>query len=210
MTYPELSSPEIVQRRTSRVVWAEIADQHEGVSYDVLMSYSRKHWISRARHHLFFCLWIIENKWSLPLIGMVFGLDHTSVMYGIRKHAHTTLGTPMTAGREEIRAAWLAFSERRKRGEGGSMMDKVISIRGGALSDPRNAEPNQETIERLERLLSDARSGALQLISYQSFYHDGTGGYGWTSRTKEEFGALVFEAELMKQDGIAYFLETIK
>lgn len=89
-------------------------------------------------------------------------------------------------------------------------MDNITSIRGEALSDPRNAEPNQETIERLEMLLDEARSGALQGISYQKRYFDGAGGFGWTSGTKAEFAALIFEADLMKHDGIALFLEGVE
>ena len=70
----------------TRVSWQddlkEVATKH-GLSVQVLMSRSRAHHISHARWDAFIALQ--KRGWSLPRIGNHFGLDHTTVLYGIRK-----------------------------------------------------------------------------------------------------------------------------
>lgn len=62
---------------------AEIADKH-GVELADMLSPSRKRPLSYARFECFHAL--RERGKSLPQIGRMFAIDHTAVLYGIRRH----------------------------------------------------------------------------------------------------------------------------
>jgi chromosomal replication initiation ATPase DnaA len=52
---------------------------------------------------------IAEANYSYPRTARITGgWDHTSVMHGVRKYAHETLGTSLKATRVEIVAAYFA------------------------------------------------------------------------------------------------------
>lgn len=69
---------------------AEIADKHE-ITVAEMKSKRRTAKIVAARQEAF-CLLVRETSMSLPMIGRKFGgFDHTTVLYGARKHAKKIL-----------------------------------------------------------------------------------------------------------------------
>jgi hypothetical protein len=64
------------------VIVATVADE-TGVPRDQIRSRSRLGSASRARHEVWRRL--REVGWSYPAIGAAFGVDHTSVMYGVKR-----------------------------------------------------------------------------------------------------------------------------
>jgi len=74
------------QAVVARVSWQDdlksVAAKHK-LTVEQLMSRTSAHHISHARWDAFIALQ--KRGWSLPRIGNHFGLDHTTVLYGIRK-----------------------------------------------------------------------------------------------------------------------------
>lgn len=64
----------------------------------------------RARWKAWFWLVIVEGK-SLPIAGRMVHRHHTSVLYGVRKHAQRVYGLPMDATIAEIISAHTRASE---------------------------------------------------------------------------------------------------
>lgn len=62
------------------------------------MSRSRKASIAQARQEVFYRLRELDQPPSLPQIGQWMGLDHTTVLHGLRAHARR---------RAEV-SAWMA------------------------------------------------------------------------------------------------------
>lgn len=80
-------------------------------------------------------------------------------------------------------------------------MSKVVAIPGNELSaEQRNSDPNTELIERLERMLEDAKSGHLQCVAYANLYHDCQMGYGWVTGTRDDAAKLLGKAQVMVVD----------
>ena len=86
-------TPYIIEPRPRRIVAPErcrkiIMDvaRARGVDTASIMDKSRKNVIARARHEIFYRL-RTELGWSYPRIGRVFGLDHTTVLWGASSHA---------------------------------------------------------------------------------------------------------------------------
>ena len=71
-------------RPTARGIIKEVAQKHDLEPYDVLGKDKCRH-MAWARHEAFNRLYI-ETRMSLPAIGRMFNLDHTSVLYGIWAH----------------------------------------------------------------------------------------------------------------------------
>ena len=68
-----------------RAVIREVAQKHR-LPVPYLLSTRRDHQVVVARHEAFFRL-RTELAMSLPAIGRRFGMDHTSILHGVRKHA---------------------------------------------------------------------------------------------------------------------------
>jgi chromosomal replication initiation ATPase DnaA len=54
-----------------------------GLTYEQLMSRTRVHRVSHARWEVFHALH--KRGWSLPQIARHWGMDHTTVLWGLRK-----------------------------------------------------------------------------------------------------------------------------
>ena len=70
---------------TMRDILKEVADKH-GFETSVLMVSSRRLKVVAARHEAFYRM-REELKMSYPRIAAFFGMDHTSVLHGVSKHA---------------------------------------------------------------------------------------------------------------------------
>jgi hypothetical protein len=88
------SVPEVTStpRHIARAIVAEVCLKHN-THPDEVMSDRRKGTIIPARYELFYRL-CKETTWSLPRIGAFVRRDHTTVMYGYRKHAQRN-GLPL-------------------------------------------------------------------------------------------------------------------
>lgn len=53
---------------------------------DEMLSRDRRYRVVHARHDLMYRL-RAELRWSLTRIGLMLDCDHTTVLYGVRKHA---------------------------------------------------------------------------------------------------------------------------
>lgn len=67
------------------VMASKVAPRY-GLRIEQLLSSSRETSVSAAKHELWFRLWD-EWRWSFLQIATELDLDHTSVAYGVRKHA---------------------------------------------------------------------------------------------------------------------------
>lgn len=73
-----------------RQVCAEVAQRH-GISDRDMRLRKRERSASWARQEVFYLLWLEKKpngewRFSTPQIGAHFGLDHTTVLHGIRQH----------------------------------------------------------------------------------------------------------------------------
>lgn len=81
-------------------------------------------------------------------------------------------------------------------------MSNVTRLPGVAQTlEERGNEPCRDTIERLERMLDEAKSGELQYIMYTTLYSDRAVARGWTSEsfmdTSQMLGAFcMLQAEI--------------
>jgi hypothetical protein len=86
MTWGDVRADEPVGRGDVSVdvetVLVEVAAE-SGVSVDELLGRSRQKYVVWARQRAM--LRLRKGGWSLPAIGRVFGRDHTTVLYGVRK-----------------------------------------------------------------------------------------------------------------------------
>lgn len=73
----------------------EVANRN-GLKAEQLMARRRLQALVRARHEAFYELYD-KTKLSLPQIGRKFGMDHTTVLHGARKHAARN-GLPLLSG----------------------------------------------------------------------------------------------------------------
>lgn len=69
----------------ARAVVRAIADAY-GLTWAEITGSSQRRRIAHPRQHAFWALRELCPHLSLPQIGMMFGKDHTTVLYGIRKH----------------------------------------------------------------------------------------------------------------------------
>ncbi len=99
-------APRLPKRETIPDVWATIADTYPGITLDHIRSDSKRDAFCKARHHLMFELWITRNRWSTTVIGRHLGdRDHSTVIYGARRHAHYILEMPSDClTRDQLRA----------------------------------------------------------------------------------------------------------
>jgi chromosomal replication initiation ATPase DnaA len=63
-------------------------EREQGVSMATLKQPCRRQHIVRARWAAFALL--RERRWSLSRIAAWFGMDHTTVLYGLRRHRELT------------------------------------------------------------------------------------------------------------------------
>lgn len=76
------------------------------VSKEALLGPSKAAAVSKPRQELYFRLAIVRGL-SLPQAARLIGdRDHTTVLYGLRRYAARTLGTPAGASLTIIREAW--------------------------------------------------------------------------------------------------------
>jgi chromosomal replication initiation ATPase DnaA len=77
---PEFSEPPppFCLRTLVRTIAAE-----EGVSFEDIMRRTRIHRVAKARWKVFAAL--KKRGWSYPMIARPFGVDHTTVLYGVRR-----------------------------------------------------------------------------------------------------------------------------
>jgi len=80
------------------------ACEYADVSVSDVACQDKRPVIVRLRWAFWFHLTAIAG-WSLPMAGLRTGHDHTTVLYGIRKHAAEHFGTDPQAGLETIRSA---------------------------------------------------------------------------------------------------------
>ena len=83
---------EELQPRWKKIV-NEVVKEH-GIPFKILLSDRRSYPVIRARQE---CYWQLYTKttMSMPAIGKVLKRDHTTVLYGIRKHCERhNLGCP--------------------------------------------------------------------------------------------------------------------
>lgn len=76
---------------SKRQIALEAAEAH-GLTLDELMTRTNRRKISHARHAAMWAMWQCHRRdgvpsYSLPQIGAFFGLDHTTVLYGLRAYA---------------------------------------------------------------------------------------------------------------------------
>lgn len=79
--------PRITLSEPSRTICGiikEVADKHD-LTIKEMMEKNRKRRVAWARQEAFARLYI-ETRSSLPVIGERFGMDHTTVLYGIWAH----------------------------------------------------------------------------------------------------------------------------
>lgn len=69
-----------------QVIVAEVAEAYGCTSAEVF-GRSRNRAISAARHAAYYEVKTQRPWLSLPQVGRIFGRDHTTILYGIRKHA---------------------------------------------------------------------------------------------------------------------------
>lgn len=74
---PLIASP----RMSMRDIAAEVAAEY-GMTVADLKRRSRCHWISHTRQEAMRRMF--DAGYSLPQIGRLFGLDHTTVLHGVR------------------------------------------------------------------------------------------------------------------------------
>lgn len=76
----------LAERRKAQAesVLKNIASEY-GISVGEMLSRCREPDVDRARRHAMAVLrW--STNWSFPVIGKIFGRDHTTVMHAIRKY----------------------------------------------------------------------------------------------------------------------------
>jgi chromosomal replication initiation ATPase DnaA len=84
MSHMPKLDPERDRNFSFRALVAEIAEK-EGVTVAQLLSRTRKEPVPQVRWKVFAAL--NERGWSLPMIARRFGMNHTSVLYGLRRHS---------------------------------------------------------------------------------------------------------------------------
>lgn len=73
------------RHRKGLAVAMAVADAY-GLSWEEITGPGRTFRVAHPRQHAFWALRQLCPHLSLPQIGMMFGKDHTTVLYGIRKH----------------------------------------------------------------------------------------------------------------------------
>ena len=84
--YAEVWRSVATRRKSSpmQVILEEVAAKH-GLAPTAILSVRRQVSLVRARHEAFYrCVYETTN--SYPTIGRFFGRDHTTVLYGARRH----------------------------------------------------------------------------------------------------------------------------
>jgi chromosomal replication initiation ATPase DnaA len=80
------------------------ACEYADVSFSEIACQTKNRIIVRHRWAFWYHL-VVRCDWTLPMAGRRTGHDHTTVLYGVRKHAEEVLGTDADAGLEDIRQA---------------------------------------------------------------------------------------------------------
>lgn len=72
-------------KRNRLAIERQIAHKHN-ITRREMLSKSRKSYVTAARFELFYQIRVEFPNMTLPRIGQIYGLDHTSVLNAIRKH----------------------------------------------------------------------------------------------------------------------------
>lgn len=75
------------QRKNIRSIMLEVLKSHKGITTEDIKDGGRKTPAVHARHHVWHEIRQQRPDLSLPSIARYFGVDHTTCLHGIRKHA---------------------------------------------------------------------------------------------------------------------------
>jgi Bacterial dnaA protein helix-turn-helix len=107
-------------RRKAEEIVAECIEFH-GVSWDEMNRRSRKRHVVRAKHYTIYEIYKERPDMSLPVIGKIFGMDHTSIIFAVRK-MQALEGDPLAADwvekKTERMKEWFAEVKRKSRAKG--------------------------------------------------------------------------------------------
>lgn len=75
-----------VPRRMSKEIIDEVLAAYPGITFDQIRSRRREHRITGIKHKCMVAVYLQRPDMSLPQIGRLFNVDHTTVLWAVRKH----------------------------------------------------------------------------------------------------------------------------